>query len=325
MNENLAWLLSEDQPWVRYRTLIDLLGKKEKDPAVIDAQMKMNDHPMVRNIVTELKNWPGKAIKSHRDAGHLVHQLAFIAELGLTVQNKDVKSVADKILKSRTGEGPFGILMNIPTHFGGTGKDCISWMLCDAPTVVYALSLMGLKDHPAVRRATEYLISLVHENGWHCTASPDLGKFRGPGKKEDPCPYATLIMLKMLSADPARMKSQEAAIGVETLLNLYQDRKKRKPYLFGIGTDFFKLKAPEIWYDVVHFTDVLSRFPSARKDPRMSKIVKALMDKPVTDGGYIPESVWQAWKDRDFGQKKTPSKWLTFLMLRVIKRMKIKK
>ena len=322
MKEEMDFLSFPDQPWVIYRALIDLRDKKENDPDVRGARKRMTAHPLVKKILAELKYWPGKTMKSHRDTGHLVHKLAFIAELGFTVQNKDVKTVADKILKSTTGEGPFGIVLNIPEHFGGTGKDCLSWMLCDAPTVVYALTLMGLKDHPAVRKATGYLISLVSENGWRCAASPQFGKFHGPGRREDPCPYATLIMMKLLSADPARLKSKEAAIGMETLLGLFRDRKKKNPYLFGIGTDFFKLKAPEVWYDVVHFADVLSRFPAARTDPRMTEIAKQLKNKTFADGGYVPESVWQAWKEWDFGQKKAPSGWLSFLVLRILKRMK---
>lgn len=322
MNKVIEWLLCEDQPWVRYKTLVDLLDKKEKDPVVTDARKMAAGHPMIKNIIGELKDWPGPVLKSHRDAKHPVHKLAFIAELGFTVEDKGIKAITEKIIKNRSGEGPFRVLMNIPVHFGGTGKDSLSWMLCDAPTVVYSLTKMGLGDHRHVREATDYLVSLIGDNGWRCAASPDLGKFHGPGRREDPCPYATLVMLKLLSADPARLKSKEAQTGIETLLGLYRERKKRKPYLFGIGTDFFKLKAPEVWYDVVHFSDVLSRFPAARKDDRLKEIVRKLENKKQADGSCLPESVWLSWKEWDFGQKKEPSRWLTFLIYRIYKRMK---
>jgi hypothetical protein len=39
------------------------------------------------------------------------------------------------------------------------------------------------------------------------------------------------------------------------------------------------------------------------------------------DGRYIPESVWMPWKDWDFGQKKSPSKGLTFFVQRILYRV----
>jgi hypothetical protein len=95
-----------------------------------------------------------------------------------------------------------------------------------------------------VQKATKYLFSLVHENGWRCVVSKELGKFRGPGKKEDPCPYATLAMLKMLSQFVEWRQSKEAHAGAECLLDLWQRSLELHPYMFYMGTDFRKLKAP---------------------------------------------------------------------------------
>jgi hypothetical protein len=38
------------------------------------------------------------------------------------------------------------VKVNIPTHFGGTGKDQLAWLLCDAPSPVYALTKLGVRD-----------------------------------------------------------------------------------------------------------------------------------------------------------------------------------
>ncbi len=38
-------------------------------------------------------------------------------------------------------------------------------------------------------------------------------------------------------------------------------------------------------------------------------------------GSFTCESVWQDWKGWDFGQKTKPSKYLTFLVYRILKRM----
>jgi len=50
----------------------------------------------------------------------------------------------------------------------------------------------------------------------------------------------------------------------------------------------------------------------------MAEIVRSKAD---SEGKYTPESEWTAWKGWDFGQKKQPSRWLTFLALRTLKRV----
>jgi hypothetical protein len=88
-----------------------------------------------------------------------------------------------------------------------------------------------------------------------------------------------------------------------------------------MGTDFRKLKAPLIWYDLVHVLDVLSRFEWLRKDKRLLSMLAALKKKADAQGRFTVESVWTAWKDWEFGQKKEPSRWLTLLAWRIVARV----
>jgi len=88
-----------------------------------------------------------------------------------------------------------------------------------------------------------------------------------------------------------------------------------------MGTDFRKIKAPFIWYDILHVLDVLSQFEWTRNDSRLIDMAEIMKSKANGEGKYTPESVWRAWKDWDFGQKKLPSRWLTFLVLNIFKRL----
>ncbi len=90
-----------------------------------------------------------------------------------------------------------------------------------------------------------------------------------------------------------------------------------------MGTDFRKLKAPFIWYDLLHVLEVLSQFPWLKADPRLGEMVELLKSKADGEGRFSLESVWTAWKDWEFGQKKSPSRWLTFLAWRIIQRMEV--
>ncbi len=277
--------------------------------------------PKLRNLMTELSQWPGTVISSHKSAGQPFHKLTFVADLGVAADDPGVEVIVARILEHQSSEGPFQLPMNIPAHYGGTGHDQWAWALCDAPLIVYALVKFGLGSEPAVQKAIEYLVGLVRDNGWPCAVSKELGKFRGPGRKDDPCPFANLAMLKMLSLIEGPQDSPACHIGAETLLALWAESAQRHPYMFFMGTDFRKLKVPFIWYDLMHVLDVLSRFPWLRTDDRLLDMLRILKDKSDPHGRFTLESTWTAWKDWEFGQKKEPSRWLTLMAWRIMKRV----
>jgi len=320
MNEKTVEWLLQSEAWIEYRTRVELLEQAPDDPQVVMARKAMLADPKIKALLAELNEWPGEALNSHRSASQPFHKLSFIAGLGLNISDPPVKKIAAKVMKHRSKQGPFQLPMNIPTHFGGSGNDEWAWALCDAPVIVSSLMQMGLRDDPRIQTAIQYLDGLVYENGWHCTVSPELGKFRGPGRKDDPCPYATLVMLNVLAHVPELHESKSARIGVETLLSLWDNSKAEHPYMFFMGTDFRKLKAPLFWYDILHVLDILSHFKPARKDKRFKNMLNAMEAKANEEGQYTPESIWTAWKDWDFSQKKAPSPGLTYFAQRILKR-----
>jgi hypothetical protein len=180
---------------------------------------------------------------------------------------------------------------------------------------------LGLKNEPSVQAAVAHLNGYIHENGWPCAVSKELGKFRGPGRKEDPCPFATLAMLKMLSEMEELRDSSACHTGAETLLTLWSESINRHPYMFYMGADFRKLKVPFVWYDLIHVLDILSRFAWLKNDPRYLDMLATLQSKADLQGRFTLESIWTAWKDWEFGQKKLPSRWLTLLAWRIIGRV----
>jgi len=318
-DKTIEWLL-QGEPWIEYRTRVELLEQRETDPQVSAARKAMIADPKIKALLTELMDWPGTVLSSHRSASQPFHKLSFIADLGLNINDPPVKKIVKKVMAHQSKQGPFQLPTNIPTHFGGSGKDEWAWALCDAPVIVAALIKMGMSEDPRVQAAVEYLDGLVRGNGWPCAVSPELGKFRGPGQKDDPCPYATLVMLQVLAHVPELHAGKSAKTGVETLLALWEESRELHPYMFFMGTDFRKLKAPLFWYDILHALDVLSHFKWARKDKRFKQMLKVVESKADNDGRYIPESIWTVWRGWDFAQKKIPSQGLTFFVQRILKR-----
>lgn len=320
MNEELiSWLL-EGEPWIEYRTRLDLLDQAENEPLVINAYNATLSNPEIHNLITELSDWPGPILKSHKKAGHHLHKLGFLADIGLKADNPGIAKIIKRIKQYQSAENQYQVVVNIKPGYGGTGEDQYAWMLCDAPLVTYSLVKFGEGKTTQVQNAVNHLVELHRDNGWPCSVSPDLGKFRGPGKISDPCPYATLVMLQLLTQFPDQYKNPAVKIGVETILSLWEQRKEKRPYLFAMGTDFSKMKAPLIWYDILHVTDVLTQIPWSLEDHRLHEMIEVINQKADELGRFTAESIWMDWKTWEFGQKKDPSRWVTLAAQKILKR-----
>jgi hypothetical protein len=318
MNTPIDWLLG-GPAFVRYRVLIDLLKKPENDPDVRTAYNVMLNDPLVKDLVNEVNRWEGQyVIKRHNDAAHPLHKLVFAASLG--IGRRVLQPAVDSILSHQSDEGPFQIKIAIPRVFGGDDIPKWDWVATDAPLILYALLRLGVRM-PEVMKGVEYIRSFIADSGFSCFASASMGKFKGPGRKGEPCPYANLIILRMMAQLPDLLHSAEAERAVDMLLHHWEVRGKKKYFLFGIGTDFAKPKVPRIWYDIIHFCDVLTRFPSARKDRRLREVLELLGSLADGEGRYTSLSIWTKWKGWEFCQKKEPSRWLTFLAHRAMGRL----
>jgi hypothetical protein len=320
MKAPIDWLL-EGEPWIGYHTRRDLLDEPETEPRVRAVRRLTLADARVNCLLNELSGWPGKVISSHKSAGQPFHKLTFLADLGLTAADPGMDKIIARILERQSLEGPFQLPVNIPPQYGGTGNEQWAWALCDAPLIVYALAKFGLDKDSKVTAAVDHLARLVRENGWPCAVSKELGHFRGPGKKDDPCPFANLAMLKALAAFDELRDSPACHTGSEVLLSLWSESMTRHPYIFYMGTDFRKLKVPFVWYDLMHVLEVLSRFEWLKTDERLLDMIEVMVSKADPQGCFTLESTWMAWKGWEFGQKKVPSRWLTLSAWRILRRV----
>lgn len=319
-NIDLTWLLNAGEPWTRYRVRIDLLGLDKDSPEVAEDRQAMVNHPLVQGLIEKSSSWPGYPLKRHNDANHPLHAMSVLADFGIKDSDPGMDKVVKKVLKHQSDEGAYLTQIQLYKRFGGLEGEYWAWMACDATVLLYNLLSFGLGDEKGVQEAKNHILSLGEENGWRCNASAMLDNFKGPGKREDPCPITNVYALKALSMDQDLKEDSRVTHGIETLLNHWEIQGEKKYYLFGIGTDFRKLKYPLIWYDLLHVVDVLSRFPGTHNDPRYRLMVKAITDQVDEQGRYTATSMYRAWKEWSFADKKNPSPWLTFLVNRILKR-----
>ena len=320
MEKQIDWLLKSEEPWTRYRTLVDLLTVPESEQEVISARQEMLNHPHIIELIEKAAAWPGYPLKRHNDAKHPLYAISTLADFGVKAGDPGMRQVISRVLEHQSPEGMLETQVFIPKAFGGSDTADWSWMLCDSPTLLYSLLAFNRSDSSDLEPALKHISSLVNDNGWRCIVSPGLGKFKGPGRREDPCPIANVYALKVLSVS-GDTSGESSRMGTDMLLHHWQLRRDKKYFLFGMGTDFAKLKYPFVWYDILHVVDVLSRFPGVHSDPHFGEMVEVITKQADVDALYTANSMYMAWKGWSFADKKNPSPWITFLVLRILKRL----
>jgi len=312
-------LLNISDDWLKYPILLNLCHESKEN--LVEIRNAALADSRIKRYLTDITSFHGTLVTNHKNPDLPIHKLLFLLDLGFDTKIPEIKAAIEELLTHKDEHGIYQSMTNVPKHFGGIGEDVFSWCLCDAPLLLLALLKSGKNYHEYIKPGVDHLVSLCRDNGFPCAVSPELGRFRGPGKKDDCCPYATLIMADLLSYIPEYSNSQVAGSSVKALLNLWENSLSQHPYMFYMGRDFRKMKAPSCWYDIVSVAGVLSKYEFVREDPRFLEMIKHIKDKQDKDGLITPESVYQKLKDWDFGQKKEPSPYLTYLCYQIFERL----
>jgi len=127
LDDRIEWLLTSDEPWTKYRALVDLLELPEGSVEVEAARDKMLNHPQVQQLIENASGWPGYALKRHNDAKHPMYKLSTLADFGLKVADEGLSEVVEAVLSHQSPEGAFESQILIPKAFGGSGQE--SWSL----------------------------------------------------------------------------------------------------------------------------------------------------------------------------------------------------
>lgn len=313
-------VIENGEAWLQYAVRVNTLKERKEDLQELRKQVISDDR--IKNYLNDISNFHGILVRNHKNPDLPIHKLIFLLDIGLDTDVPEIQLAINEIMAHKDEYGVYQSLTNIPKHFGGSGEDVFSWCLCDAPLLLYALLKAGIDYENHIKQGVDYLLQFYKPQGFPCTVSPEAGSFRGPGRKGDCCPYGTLLMLRLLLAIPEYKDCDMVKELADVLLSLWENSLERHPYMFYMGTDFRKLKAPLMWYDIVSVSDVLSQIDSVKKDKRFIEMLEIIKSKQDEDGFFTPESVFQKYKGWEFGQKKQPSLYLTYRCHLILERVK---
>ncbi len=320
----LDWLLGQDQPAIRYRTLTELLGRRQSDPEVREARSRISQVGWAASILAE-RNPAGWWVseKNHYWPKYVSTnwKMLVLSDLGLTRENPLIRDSCETWARMRPlGRGAPGTTLPGPLHHCMTGNATRAWIR------------FGYADDPRVRRALEWLVETAHPNGgWSCFSSV-----------HRPATGRTLDSWEGLSAFAAYPRSKWTRAMkdcVERAAELYLDRElhnqgKRYP-------PWFRFHYPiHYYYDLLVGLEVLTSLGYG-KDPRLEYALSVLKKKRRPDGRWNLDAVhpdvrgstlavrWEAWfrehpKDRfiPFALERpgAPSKMITLRALGVLDR-----
>jgi hypothetical protein len=314
LNDELVEWLLEGECWVVYRVLTDLMDKDEGDNRVATAQMAVYGHPLIKRIF-ESQNEEGywgtpKDIHTWWPRKNTTFWiLPVLADFGFTVADNRIAKACEYILATQVESGGFG--WDPPAKPGE----------CHTAILTESLAKLGLLRDPRLQKAYSWLAGRQRLDGsFWCK---ETGQTVGPRSKEPGCAFATMFVLGALAQNPDLKSTGTADEAIDFLFDCWKNRKKVKyaGHDSSIGSDWDRLKYPFTDYKILKFLDVLSQFDQAKDRLLQSGMIDLLLKKRDRKGRFKPESIIKFWSDFDFGQKKEPSRWITFLALRTLKRV----
>ena len=154
-------------------------------------------------LIERLQEWDSpEGFPGHDSPRFVVNGLQLLADMGLRAgDSPKVERLLDQMLDHQDPEGrfaSFGTLRTLPEPVWGA-------LLCDTHAISDILLRYGRGGDPRLDAALECMAADMQATaqgiGWLCRPQPQT-RFRGPGRKGDLCPQATLEALRAASHLP---------------------------------------------------------------------------------------------------------------------------
>jgi hypothetical protein len=327
--EVLNWLLSPEDPGVRYLAMRDLLDYPEDDPEMKLARRQAHEKGPIATILKEMDPqgyWvaagPGYLPK-YRST---VWSVILLALLGASVVEDDriARACGYLLENALTPRGQFTIS---GTPSGSV--DCLQGNLC------WSLLEVGCTDE-RLENAFEWMARSVTGEGVESVSSKQAevryyaGKcgpdFACGANDKQSCAWGGVRVMLAFSSLPEGRRTPliQRAIqrGVDFFFSVdpasagYPSGYMAKP-----STNWWKFGFPLFYVsDILQIVEVLVRFGYG-SDPRLRNALDLVRSKQDEQGRWLLEYDYTGKTFVDFGPKKVANKWVTLRALRVLKQV----
>ncbi|MFQ6089537.1 MAG: hypothetical protein ACE5K0_11655 [Candidatus Methanofastidiosia archaeon] len=274
MKSIIKKLLNSDEPSIRFKVLVNVLGKDIKSPEIVKLQEEIKSSPRVRLLLSE-RGKDGKIpFHPYRKwcGAHWV--LECLADIGYPPGDESLiplkKQVYEWLFSSKHEE-------RIKT-IEGRVRRCAS----QEGNALYYLSFLGLADTRSEELAKRLIKWQWPDGGWNCDKNP---------KAINSSFMESLIPLRALALHARLTENTESRTAAERAAEIFLKRRLYKRQRDGsvISDDFVKLHYPCYWhYDVLFGLKVMAE-AGFIKDERCRDALELLESKQLPDGGFPVE------------------------------------
>ncbi|MDD5014571.1 MAG: nitrogen fixation protein NifH [Atribacterota bacterium] len=319
----ITWLLEDDNPSVKYFTLVDLLEKSKEDPEVLKAKAEIMQKGVVPKILDRQKEegyWEEAEKFYTAKYKGTVWQILILAELGADGRDDRIKKACEFILNNSQDCESHGFSINVSAKTGGGRPSGV--IPCLTGNLVYSLIRLGYLKDDRVQNSINWISTYQRFDDGIKDTPKDWPYERWVacwGKHS--CHMGAVKALKALTEIPVNQRNKEVKNkieeGVEHLLKHHIYKKSHdlsrvsKPGWLRLG---FPLMYQD---DILEILGILTQL--GYHDERMQEAIDILISKQDREGRWKLENTFNGRFQTNIEEKGKPSKWITLNALKVLK------
>ncbi len=335
----LDWLLEESNPSVRYFTLREILDESESDPQVEHARKAILKSQTVVRILAKQNPegyWeePGSPYQPKYKSSYW--QVMTLGQLGVSRTEERVRRACEYIFQFQLKEGGFSSHTlslaskeyDLLQQKGKKMSPKKSWVSakvhehqysCLTGNMSAALIRIGFARDARVKKALQWLVKIQNKDGgWLCPY------WQAHIRDTHGCFYGTICALEAFSEVPKKEMPTEmrqtTEKGTEFLLRHRLFKANHHNYKV-IKQSWLTFEFPWFYgYNILRGLDVLTKLGYVA-DERSKDAIQILFQKRQSDGTWILESTPRGRMQTSIEAKGKPSKWITMIALRILKRL----
>jgi len=318
----VPWLLEEDNPPVKYFTLIDILDRPLDDLEVKKTKEDIMKTGVVPKILAKQKDggyWgiPQDFYVRSKYKG-TVWTFIILAQLQADKNDERIRKTCEFILNHSQDRESGGFSYASGENGGGHHKI----LPCLTGNMVWGLIRFGYLNDPRVQQGIDWITTYQRfddgieqaPTGWPYKSERCWGKHT--------CRFGVVKALKALAEIPPRKRSQKVKTAIEKGVEyiLIHHIYKRSHNLTRVSKpEWLQFGFPLMWNtDALEMLSILTKLNY--KDKRMQEAVDLVISKQNNDGTWNLEHTYNRRFQVSIERKGKPSKWVTLYALTVLKR-----
>lgn len=318
----VPWLLEEDNPPVKYFTLIDILDRPLDDLEVKKTKEDIMKTGVVPKILAKQKDggyWgiPQDFYVRSKYKG-TVWTFIILAQLQADKNDERIRKTCEFILDHSQDRESGGFSYASGENGGAHHKI----LPCLTGNMVWGLIRFGYLNDPRVQQGIDWITTYQRfddgieqaPTGWPYKSERCWGKHT--------CRFGVVKALKALAEIPPRKRSQKVKTAIEKGVEyiLIHHIYKRSHNLTRVSKpEWLQFGFPLMWNtDALEMLSILTKLNY--KDKRMQEAVDLVISKQNNDGTWNLEHTYNRRFQVSIERKGKPSKWVTLYALTVLKR-----